>query len=187
MMYAYDGTHLVAPGFWTEGLRLAMAVQVNASLVSAVLNGTSFEVTTGRALSAAEQATLGVIVAAHADAEVLVRHRLHRIEAFNKVTEDILRQGFVHGGVTLSLSPNAQSKYTAAAVADMAGALVYPLKFDSMDDLTGYEVPDAADLWALYGAAMAAARGAIGGGSDLKQLVRDAITHTAIAAVTDNR
>jgi hypothetical protein len=85
------------------------------------------------------------------------------------------------------MSENAQSKYHATQHGVLAGAMVYPIVYDSLENGAKLEFQDAAEFGAFYATAVGFARSWIGEGADLKEAIRQAATHAAIDAVTDDR
>ena len=102
-------------------------------------------------------------------------------------TEELIKQGFTYQGLVFSLSQNAQINILGMDVTRDNPALTYPIEYSTIDDLNGYSVVDSTDLHYMYLTAMATKKNYVDSGTDLKDLVRDAIDYNAVSLIIDNR
>lgn len=103
----------------------------------------------------------------------------------DRKTDALIALGFTHAGKQFSLSLAAQVKLLGTYNARTT--LVYPIIWNMIDDSGTYEIADAAEVEAMYAAALAAIRTALDSGTALKNSVRNATTLAEIEAVVDSR
>lgn len=97
----------------------------------------------------------------------------------------LIEDGFTYQGKAFSLSTNAQ--INISALNQTRNDLTYPVTYNTIDDADTYDVVDAADMNAMYMAALTAKKAVIDGGTSLKTQVRQATTKEEVDAVIDNR
>ena len=97
----------------------------------------------------------------------------------------LIEDGFTYQGKAFSLSTNAQ--INISALNQTRNDLTYPVTYNTIDDTDTYDVVDAADMNAMYMAALAAKKAVLDGGTSLKTQVRQATTKEEVDAVIDNR
>jgi hypothetical protein len=102
-------------------------------------------------------------------------------------TNELIAQGFVFGGVVLSLSLTAQLRVEALDRVRNEVFVVYPIVWNSIDDSLAVSVANAAELHTLYLTALGTIRARVDSGSVLKEAVRAAVTKAEVDAVVDNR
>lgn len=97
----------------------------------------------------------------------------------------LIEDGFTYQGKVFSLSTNAQ--INISALNQTRNDLTYPVTYNTIDDIDTYDVVDAADMNAMYMAALATKKAVLDGGTSLKTQVRQATTKEEVDAVIDNR
>lgn len=97
----------------------------------------------------------------------------------------LIEDGFTYQGKAFSLSTNAQ--INISALNQTRNDLTYPVTYNTIDDIDTYDVVDAADMNAMYMAALATKKAVLDGGTSLKTQVRQATTKEEVDAVIDNR
>jgi hypothetical protein len=108
--------------------------------------------------------------------------KLARIDAR---TDELVLNGFVYGGKTFSLEPDAKTLWLGMVVAkDM---LTYPVRCNTVDDEDYVDLVDADAIVAFYATAMGMVKALEDSGTVLKDQVRAATTMAEVEAVEDNR
>ena len=140
----------------------------------------------GNALSSGEETTLYSVMDSHT-IDALAEAKLVKIAAIDSRTDQLIANGFTYSGVQFSLSANAQMKMVGTHEVKDDPALVYPLRWNSLDDSDYVDLPDAAALHAFYLTGLGTMRVLVDGGTVLKDAVRAATTIAEVDAVVDNR
>ena len=110
-----------------------------------------------------------------------------RFNDIDERTGELISAGFTHESLQFSLSQNSQINISALHQSKDDVALTYPIKYNTIDDLDCYDVPDASDLHVMYLTALATKKGFIDSGTALKQEVRDAVDIEAVNLILDER
>lgn len=172
--------------------RLASEIKAALGLPSAFIfrsydDKRDLSIDTGRELADLEQIQLKSVVEAHVpDEKHLATAKAQKFAVVDRRTKRIIDQGFVYNGVRHSLSENMQKNLLGAMqVKDVAAT--FPIKFNSIDDLTDTIITDAASLEVMFATAMMAIRVAWEGGTALKAQVRAATTVEEVNAISDTR
>lgn len=131
---------------------------------------------------------LASITSAHGawdpEAPNLAAHKeLVRSQVDGEIRRRIL-QGFVYGGVTLSLSREAQINWLGLDA--KAGRLTYPYTIRSINDQATYAIVDEADAHALADAAFDAVEAILANGRTVKASVMDAVDVAAVDAAAQS-
>lgn len=100
-------------------------------------------------------------------------------------TRDLIARGFVHAGLTFSLSERAQIYWTNMFVA--RDLLPFPLVVNLADDSGTHDVADAAEVFAMYASAVGTVKAHLGSGTALKAQVRAATSVADLCAIVDAR
>lgn len=124
-------------------------------------------------------------ISAWRDAMELPALKPMKVAAIDQKTEEVIARGFVFASKTFSLSANAQ--LTLLGTFNARTALVYPVRWNTIDDADVYELQSSVDVEGMYAAAVAAVRSALDSGTALKDQVRAATTRAALDAVVDGR
>jgi len=131
------------------------------------------------------------IVRAMTDAENdvanLAAEKKDKTAAIDTRTDQLIALGFTYVSKQFSLSIPAQSKMIGTHQVKDDPALVYPINWNTIDDLDVRAIVDATDLDAFYLTGLGTIRGHLDGGTSLKDSVRAAITIAAVQTVMDNR
>lgn len=110
-----------------------------------------------------------------------------RIEAIDKRTEELIKEGFDFGGKIFSLSLESQANihgiYTARALPEVT----YPIRWLTKDDLNYVDLEDADHVSDFFLAALGTIRARKDSGSALKEQVLAATTLAEVEAITDTR
>ena len=102
-------------------------------------------------------------------------------------TSELIALGFTYSTKQFSLSASAQSNLLGLDLSKDDPALTYPIKYNTIDDLDSYSVPDSTDMHSMFLTALATKKGHLDSGTVLKQQVRDATTISELDLVIDNR
>lgn len=121
------------------------------------------------------------------DASNLVSEKAEKIVEIDTHTDVLIALGFTYASKQFSLSLPAQSKMMGTHQIKDDLALVYPINWNTIDDLDVYAITGAADLDAFYLTGLGTIRAHLDGGTTLKSAVRAATTVATVQAVTDNR
>jgi len=151
------------------------------------LNGTQCFVDFDDVLLPAEIVTLDALVATHKAIDTITRHQNIKIKEIDGRTGELIGDGFVYGCKVFSLSGNAQRKMIGTHEIKDHPALVYPVEWNTKDDLGSVLLSDAAELDAFYLTGLGTMRARIDSGTLLKRDVRNAVTKAEVHAVVDNR
>ena len=120
----------------------------------------------------------------------LDNYRTLKANAIDRRSEELIAQGFEFppaSGKIFSLSESAQTNILALDNTRDDPALVYPINYNTIDDLDSYDVPDSATLHNMYLTALSTKKGHLDSGTVLKAQVRAAIDEAGVDLVIDNR
>lgn len=124
------------------------------------------------------------------DARSLSSVKAAKCLAIDARTIELVSRGFDFppgSGVYFSLSIEAQTRLISAYHSRNEPELVYPLIWNTLDDLDALEIPDSETMRLFYLQAMMTRRTWIDAGTALKSQVRAATTTAEVAAVEDTR
>ena len=105
-------------------------------------------------------------------------------------TEELFASGFEYpaeSGKIFSLSVQSQLKITSAWLMRNEAGFVYPVRWNTRDNVDVHEMGDAAALSTFYAVAIGTARAYCDSGTALKDAIRAATTSAEVNAVIDNR
>ena len=119
------------------------------------------------------------------DISTLEGLRTFRYDSIDKRTGELISQGFVHNGVTFSMSTNAQSNLLGSFSAK--DSLTYPFSWNAKDDSSTYAIADAAEMTTFFMTALGTKKAHQDSGSALKNQVREGIDIAAVLAIVDAR
>ena len=164
-----------------------LRVQIEGSGLPKVLSlTTGGEVMFASSLSGADESALYAVMDAHTvDAVDLAKSE--KISANDSRTSELLSHGFYYSGKIFSLSGEGQLKMLGLLAFKDDPALVYPLRWNSKDDQSYVDLPDAGALHGFCLMALGTMRTVVDGGTALKDQVRDASTVGEVNAIVDNR
>jgi hypothetical protein len=117
----------------------------------------------------------------------LPNYKSLRYNEIDRKTGELILNGFIYASKTFSLSYNAQINILALDETRNDPALIYPIQYNTIDDLDTYSVVDATDLHNMYLAALSTKKGIIDSGTVLKTEIRNAQTEAEVDAIIDNR
>lgn len=138
-------------------------------------------------LSTIDEALLNELVAAHTGEPSLGEVKAAKFVTIDRRTSELIEQGFSYSNKVFSLSLNAQSTMLGTHQVKDSPLMVYPIKWNTLNDLDAILIADAAELDVFCLTALATYRAHIDSGTILKDLVRSALTVEDIEAITDNR
>lgn len=118
-------------------------------------------------------------------ADLLTLNKAHRLEEVQKKTDGLIAKGFVHSGKTFSLSQNCQINLLGMMTS--AASLTYPVDYSTLDDSEVHQVADAAEVAAMYNAALATKKSHLDSGNALKDSIAGAVDQAALDAIVDSR
>ena len=121
------------------------------------------------------------------DLNHLSEEKAAKIAVIDSRTEELISRGFVYRNCTFSLSASAQSKMIGSHQIKDHPALVYPIKWNTLDDDDTLSLVDSADLDAFYLTALGTIRYHLDSGTELKDEVRSATTIIELNQIADNR
>jgi len=110
-----------------------------------------------------------------------------------------LNVGISAGALSLTLRSGQGALFPTFGAGDFASqltllgsfnaraALVYPVRWNTIDDADVHDLQNATDIEDMYAAAVSAVRAALDSGTALKDQVRAATTRAALDAVVDGR
>jgi hypothetical protein len=102
-------------------------------------------------------------------------------------TAELISNGYIYKEKAFSLSPNAQTNILALYSTKDEPEMIYPIRYNTIDDTDSYDLVDAADVKGMYLTALAFKKGFIDSGTALKDSVRAASTPEELTAIKDNR
>jgi high-affinity nickel permease len=130
-----------------------------------------------------DDALLAAVIAAHG----LALAKSDKTVAIDDKTRELIQQGFTFAGLVFSLSTSSQSTLLGLDALRNDPLLVYPINYNTLDDLDVYAIPDAATMHAFFLTAVGTVRAWLDSGTALKNLVRAAATVAAVNAIVDPR
>lgn len=110
-----------------------------------------------------------------------------RFSEINNKTQELINLGYVYNGFAFSLSEKAQTNILALYSTKDDVHLIYPILFNTIDDLNTFEAVDANIIADMYYTALATKKAHLDGGTVLKNQIRQATTVDDVDAVQDNR
>lgn len=190
-MSQHNYTRAIVDGYW--GLR----VHLLSHEVIAVLPGKSFTISANgtsvvlnftETLTAGEITTLDTAVSDHQTAfDALSPVKATKIIDIDTRTAELIDLGFTYASKQFSLSIPAQSKMMGTHQVKDNPALVYPINWNTIDDLDSYSIVNSADLDGFYLTALGTVRAHLDSGTVVKDSVRAATTIAEVDAVVDTR
>lgn len=138
-------------------------------------------------LTAAQQVTAGSIIQTTPPptADVLASAKQDKFRLIDQRTGKLIAGGVVYQGRVFSLSVNAQA--TLLGAYSYRTSLVYPLTWNTLDDMGTMELADVAAVEAFFAAAVEDYRAHLDSGTALKNQVRGATTLAGVLAIVDPR
>lgn len=117
----------------------------------------------------------------------LPAYKTDKFAAIDAKTVELITAGYAFAGKQFSLSIPAQTKLMGINQVRTDPAVVYPIRWNTIDDTDHYDIPDAATVLNFYLTAVGTYRGHVDSGTALKDSVRAATTQAEVDAVVDNR
>jgi hypothetical protein len=199
-MSLHTYTRVKKPGGWdinnvdhidADGKQITLASEVEVAFPGKsfkVCNeGTECKVIFTTTLTPLEVTALDSVVSSHKAITSIQRYKNKKIAAIDERTGELIRMGFSYGGKIFSLSDNAQRKMIGTHEVKDHPALVYPVEWNTKDDLDSVLLSNAAELDAFYLTGLGTMRAHIDSGTTLKRDVRSATTLAEVQAVVDAR
>lgn len=137
-------------------------------------------------LSPAEETQLNDLVSNH-DPFDLAQYKYDKSQSIDDRTNELIMLGYIHDGVTFSLSIPAQTNLLALYTTRNEPSITYPIEYNNIDDSVLYSVPDAATIEAMYLTALGTKKAHLDSGTVFKTAVRNAVDKAGVDAVIDNR
>lgn len=131
----------------------------------------------------ATQAEIDALVASHP----LRAAKAAKFSAIDRRTGQLISAGFAFAGRQFSLSTEAQSRLMGLNQIREDPNVVYPVKWNTIDDAGTYILANATDVINFYLTAIGTYRYHLDKGTALKDQVRAAATVAEVDAVTDTR
>jgi hypothetical protein len=110
-----------------------------------------------------------------------------KIRQIDDHTDALIAAGFTFAGKQFSLSLFSQNKIIGTHQIKDDAALVYPIRWNTLDDEDAIEVVDATMLDGFYKTALGTLRARLDSGTTLKDQVRAATTIADVVGVVDDR
>lgn len=124
----------------------------------------------------------------HYTATLQLRERKKtRVVLIDRKTDWLIAQGFVVGVKRFSLTMYAQMKMTAAHQVKDDPALVYPIRWNTIDDRDSHDIANATALNTFYMTGFNMVRGHLDSGTVFKDAIRAATSVAELDAVVDDR
>ena len=114
-------------------------------------------------------------------------YRVQKFAEINNNTGSLIELGYTYSGHTFSLSEKAQTNILALYSTKDDPHLIYPILFNTKDDLDTFVVVDANEISNMYFTALATKKAHLDSGTVLKDQIRNAVTIAEIDAIQDNR
>lgn len=121
------------------------------------------------------------------EADWLNYYKRTKFDQINNKTQELIDLGYVYNGFAFSLSEKAQTNILALYSTKDDVHLIYPILFNTIDDLNTFEAIDANTIADMYYTALATKKSKLDAGTVLKSQVRDATTVFEVDAIEDNR
>ena len=110
-----------------------------------------------------------------------------KFEEINERTAKLIEGGYTYSGFNFSLSDRAQTNILALYSTKDDPILIYPIKFNTIDDLDTFEAVNASDIANLYYSALATKKSYLDSGTVLKEQIRAATTQAEVNSISDIR
>lgn len=114
-------------------------------------------------------------------------YKQERFESINQRTQELIELGYSYSGNQFSLSDKAQTNILALYATKDDPILVYPITFNTIDDLVTFDAVDSSEIAGMYYTALATKKAHLDSGTALKDQIRIATTKTAVDLIEDNR
>lgn len=153
-------------------------------------DGTYAKVNTEIQLTPEQEANLNQIVSDHKAVGSLAIAKRHRFSEIDRRTRELICDGFEYpqgSGQRFSLSACGQARLMGLNQVRNDPNVIYPVHWNTKNDLALISLEDADQILAFYLAAVGTYRAHVDSGTSLKSLVRAATTIAEIEAVEDNR
>lgn len=189
MPFAYLDSSLNVIAISTVARALAVAQSVNPAITSIIVDAPDgLSVMGGKdAQYHTKTSGDGTDISHYSTTLQLTEQKANKFVAIDARTDVLIFTGFVYSGKRFSLSLTAQLKMMGTHQIKDDVALVYPIKWNTYDDLDVISIADSATLNSFYLAGFAVVRGHIDSGTALKDSIRAASTQAQLDAVVDTR
>lgn len=117
----------------------------------------------------------------------LKAYKRQRFDEIDDRTDELIAEGFTYNTKVFSWSVKAQSKLAGLHQVRNDGALVYPYKWNTIDDIGMISIANAVDLHTFYMTGLATYWAHVDSGTALKIQIRSATTKAEVDAVVDTR
>lgn len=124
------------------------------------------------------------------DFNILSKNKEDRIKAIDKKTDSLIEAGFEYppsSGIIHSASQESQLSISGVHQMRDDPAMTYPIRFNSKDDLSYYDVTSSTDIHNMALTAFGHVKGCIDSGTTLKDQIRAATNQAELDAIVDNR
>jgi hypothetical protein len=102
-------------------------------------------------------------------------------------TDELIELGYSYAGKQFSLSASAKTNILAIHSNRSDPALIYPIEYNTINDLDNFFIPNLTVLHEMFLAAFGTTKAHLDSGSALKDLIRVATTEQEINLIIDNR
>ena len=117
----------------------------------------------------------------------LESYKLQRFEDINNRTGELIEGGYTYSGFNFSLSDRAQTNILALYSTKDDPILIYPIKFNTIDDLDTFDAVNASDIANMYYSALGTKKSYLDSGTVLKEQIRAATTQAEVDSISDIR
>ena len=117
----------------------------------------------------------------------LITYKATKFSDIDRRTDELISQGFVFNQMQFSLSGPAQARMMGINQIRDDSAVIYPIRWNNIDDTDYYDIPNAETFRNFYLAGVGAYRSFVDSGTELKNSVRAATTPAEVDAVIDSR
>ncbi len=121
------------------------------------------------------------------ESDWLDSYKLSKIDEINFKTEELIQLGYYYSGKVFSLSTNAQTNILALYTSRNDSQIIYPIEYNTLNDLESFMIQDSSDIESLYLTALGTKKAHLDSGTILKNLVRNAINQEEVNSIIDNR
>lgn len=194
MGYAYLDANANVVGASNQARALAVAQGKNPAIVSSVTGAPTGLVPMAAHRTDGEPAFYhrkvsgnGTDISHYEQVPFLDEMRAACVAKIDVRTSELIDVGFTFDGKQFSLSNNAQMKMMGSHEVRSDPAFVYPVKWNTIDDLSIHSLVDSDALHAFYLTGVSTVRAHLDSGTELKDQIRATTSVAEIEAIEDNR
>ena len=122
-----------------------------------------------------------------AESDWLEIYKQERFEQIDSKTTKLIEQGYTYLGKQFSLFEDAQTNILALFTTKDDPILIYPIRFNTLDNLDFYDAVDSTTISNMYYTALATKKTHLDSGTALKDQIRNALTKDDVDLIEDNR